>query len=157
MSFRKRIERTVPSRTSPAAWLPLEKLAEVSVSSEDPHHPVEGALSAEVGGGWRAATPGEQSIGLHFDKPSDIRLIHIVVDEAEHERVQEFAIDWSSDRGQTWRTVVRQQFSFSPSGATREIEDYDVSLRALTDLTLTIRPDLAHRPVVATLTTLALQ
>jgi hypothetical protein len=157
MTFRKRIEPAAASPTSRAAWLPLEELAEVSVSSEDPHHPIDGALSEEVGGGWRAAAPGEQSIGLHFDQPCDIRLIHVVVDEVEYERVQEFAIHWSTDRGQTWHPMVRQQFSFSPSGATREIEDYDVDLRGVTDLTLTIRPDLSNRPLVATLTRLALQ
>src|SRR4051812_23352339 len=102
MAFRKRLEHAAPSPTSPAAWLPLEKLAEVSVSSADPQHPIDGALSEEPGGGWRAAAPGEQSIGLHFDEPCDITLIHVVVDEAEYERVQEFAIHWSIDRGQTW-------------------------------------------------------
>jgi hypothetical protein len=157
MPFRKRIDPATPSPTSPPAWLPVQELAAVSVSSEDPHHPIECALSAEPGGGWRAAAPGEQSIGLHFDDPTDVRLIQVVVDEAEHERVQEFAIHWSTDRGQTWHPVVRQQFSFSPSGATRQIEHYDVSLRGVTDLTLTIRPDLANRPLPATLTRLALQ
>jgi hypothetical protein len=157
MPFRKRIEHATPAPTSSSAWLRLEDLAEISVSSEDPDHPVEGALSDQVGGGWRAATPGEQTIGLHFDHPCDIRLIHVVVDEAEHERVQEFAIHWSTDQGNSWHTVVRQQFSFSPSGATRQIEDYDVNLRGVTHLTLTIRPDLANRPVVAKLTTLAVR
>jgi hypothetical protein len=157
MPFRKRMEGAAPSPAGPAAWLPLEELAEVSVSSEDPGHPIESALSGGAGGGWRAAAPGEQSIGLHFDHPCDIRLIHVVVDEAEHERVQEFAIHSSTDRGRTWQVVVRQQFSFSPSGATRQIEHYDVSLRDVTDLTVTIRPDLANRPFLATLTRLALQ
>src|SRR5436190_17513025 len=118
MPFRKRVEGAAPSPTAPAAWLPLKELVEVSVSSEDPRHPIEGALSEGADDGWRAAEPGEQSIGLHFDHPCDIRLIHVVVDEAEHERVQEFTIHWSTDRGRTWQMVVRQQFSFSPSGAT---------------------------------------
>jgi hypothetical protein len=156
MAFRKRIAG-VPSSASPSAWLPLEALAEVSVSSEDPHHPIETALSEGAAGGWRAAAPGEQSIGLHFDQPCDIRLIDVVVEEAEQECVQEFAIQWSADRGRTWHVVVRQQFSFSPSGAIREIEHYTVNLRGLTDLTLTIRPDLGHRLRVATLTRLAFQ
>jgi hypothetical protein len=157
MAFRKRIDHAAPSSTSRTAWLPLEELAQVSVSSEDPRYPIEGALSEAVGGGWRAATPGEQSIGLHFDHPCDIRRIHVVVDEAQCERVQEFAIHWSTDRGQTWHPMVRQQFSFSPQGATRQIEDYDVTLRGVTDLTVAIRPDLANRPLLATLTRLALQ
>jgi hypothetical protein len=157
MPFRKRVERAAPSPTSPAVWLPLEELVEVSVSSEDADHPIEGALGEGVGGGWRAAGPGEQTIGLHFDHPCEIRLIHVVVDEDEHERVQEFAIHWSTDRGQTWHPVVRQQFSFSPLGATHQVEHYDVSLRGVTDLRVTIRPDLANRALRATLTRLALQ
>ena len=129
----------------------------MSVSSEDATYPVDGALGAGVGGGWRAAAPGEQTVSIHFDEPREIRLIHLVVDETEHERLQEFAIHWSADRGRKFHLVVRQQFSFSPSGATREIEHYHVDLRGLTDLTVVIIPDLSNRPRVATLTRLALR
>jgi hypothetical protein len=122
MPLRKRLQDAAPPTPS-SSWLPLEDLTEVSVSSEEVTHPVDGALGAGVGGGdWRAAAPGEQSVSIHFDEPREIRLIHLVVDEAEHERLQEFAIHWSADRGRTFHLVVRQQFSFSPSGATREIE-----------------------------------
>src|SRR3954454_1260498 len=98
MPLRKRLQDAVPPTPS-SSWLPLEDLTEVSVSSEDVTHPVDGALGAGVGGGWRAAAPGEQSVSIHFDEPREIRLIHLVVDEAEHERLQEFVIHWSADRG----------------------------------------------------------
>jgi hypothetical protein len=159
MAFRKRLENAVPapSPAPAAAWLALEQLVEVSVSSEDPGHPIEAALGEGDGSGWRAATAGEQSVTLHFDEPRQIGLIHLVVEEAEHERTQEFAIHWSADHGQAWHLVVRQQFTFSPSGATRQMEHYRVSLPGLTDLRLTIRPDLSNGPHVATLARLALQ
>jgi hypothetical protein len=46
---------------------------------------------------------------------------------------------------------VRQQWNFSPTGSTSEIEQYAVNLDAVSVLELAIRPDL-HRPeAVATL------
>jgi hypothetical protein len=160
MPLRKRVGEQPGQRgpeTEQPGWLPLEELAEATISSEDPSAPLEAALVGGTGGGWRAATPGEQSLRIHFDQPQNITLIHLVFDETEHERVQEFALQWSDDRGRTFHPVVRQQFSFSPSGATREIEDYTVNLRAVTDLDLHIVPDVSGRPRFATLTALRLR
>ncbi len=156
MPLRKRFhEQSAPS--DQAKWLRLEGLAEVSISSEDARHPVEGALIDGVGAGWRAAAPGEQSLRIHFDEPRTLTRIHLIFEEAEHERVQEFAIQWSADHRRTFQLVVRQQFSFSPSGATREIEDYHVALHQATDVELLIIPDISHRPRTATMTRLRLQ
>jgi hypothetical protein len=156
MPLRKRFHAQSPS-SDQTRWLRLEELAEVSVSSEDASHPVEGALIDGAGAGWRAAAPGEQSLGIHFDEPRTVTRIHLIFEEVEHERVQEFAIRWSADRCRTFQLVVRQQFSFSPSAATREIEDYHVALDAATDVELHIIPDISHRPRTATLTRLRLQ
>ena len=156
MPLRKRLHN--PSAPSDqTTWLRIDELAEVSVSSEDAHHPVEGALIDGVGAGWRAAAPGEQSLRIHFDESRTITRIHLIFEEAEHERVQEFAIQWSADRRRTFQPVVRQQFSFSPSGATREVEDYHVALHAATDVELHIIPDVSHRPHTATMTRLRLR
>ena len=67
-------------------------------------------------------------------------------------RVQELALRWSDDGGRTFRPLIRQQFSFSPTGAIREVEEYSVSLAHVTDLELHLIPDISHAPVVATLT-----
>ena len=48
---------------------------------------------------------------------------------------------WSPDGGRTFREVVRQQYTFSPAGATSEVEDLNVDLVAVTALELTIIPD----------------
>ena len=40
------------------------------------------------------------------------------------------------------REIVRQQWTFSPGGATQESENYVVDLKGLRGLQLAIRPDL---------------
>jgi hypothetical protein len=69
----------------------------------------------------------------------------------ETPRTQQFTIRWSSRRGESQGEVVRQQFNISPSGATREIEDYRVELQDVEKLQLRIIPDIGHRPSFATL------
>lgn len=153
--MRKRIHGQAAS-TEPD-WLRVEDLAEVSVSSEDADRPIEFALVPGAGSGWRAATPGEQSVRLRFDEPQAIGLIQLRFDEAEHQRVQEFWLQWSDDRGQTFHPIVRQQFSFSPAGATHEVESYNVALKGATDLELHIVADVSDGRRVATLTSLRLR
>ena len=138
-------------------WLRIEELAEVSVSSEDATRPIEFALVDGAGPGWRAAAPGEQSVRIRFDEPQFIGLIQLRFDEAEHQRVQEFWLQWSDDRARTFQPIVRQQFSFSPSGATHEVENYNVSLKDATELELHIVADVSDRRHVATLTSLRLR
>ena len=153
--MRKRVYGQVAS-TEPQ-WLRLEELAEVAVSSEDGDRPVELALVQGAGPGWRAATPGEQTIRICFDQPQSIGLIQLRFDEVEHQRTQEFFLQWSDNRGRTFQPIVRQQFSFSPSGATREVENYNVSLKGATELELCIVADMSNRDRVATLTSLRLR
>jgi F5/8 type C domain len=124
-------------------WLDLEGLVLAEVSSEDAAHPIESALTANAGSGWRAAQPGKQTVRLVFDKPQRIRNIRLVFQEDEQNRTQEFVLRWSPDGGQSFREIARQQYNFSPSGATRELEDYTVELPGLTTLELTITPDIS--------------
>lgn len=155
-TMRKRVGTGEPGGGE-ARWLALEEVAEVVVTSENPNAPIEAALTEGSGGHWRAAGSGEQSIHIRFDQPHDIHLIQVVFDETEHARVQEFALEWSNDGGRTFQPVVRQQFSFSPSGATRETENYRVDLPGLTELRLHIVPDVSGGPHVATLTRLRMR
>ena len=110
-------------------WLDLERLAAVEVTSEDAAYPVVGALPpghARRRAGWRAASPGRQTIRLVFDEPRRLRRIWLHFVEAAEARTQEFVLRGSADRGQSFRGVVRQQWNFSPRGATEEIQDYHV-------------------------------
>ncbi len=134
-------------------WLDLERLAQVEVTSEDVDHPIESALIPGTGSGWRASQPGEQTIRFLFDEPLGLNRIHLVFQEDEQDRTQEFVLRWSLDGGQSYREIVRQQYNFSP-GAAREVEDYDVNLDGVTALELRIVPDISGGSAQASLTQL---
>jgi hypothetical protein len=138
------------------AWLDLERLARVEVSSEEESHPVEAALVPGARTGWRASASGEQALRLLFDEPLRLRRISLLFLEAERARTQEFALRWSPDGGRTFREVVRQQYNFSPAGATRESEDYEVALEGVTALELVITPDVSGGDARASLERLRL-
>lgn len=125
-------------------WLDLDRLARVEVSSEDPAHPVEGALVPGAGPGWRAAAAGEQTIRLLFDEVRTIRRIQVLFRETQEARTQEFVLRWSPGRGQPAREIVRQQYNFSPPDGTRELEDYTVKLSGVGVLELRIVPDVSR-------------
>jgi hypothetical protein len=138
-------------------WLDLELLAQVEVTSEDNDYPIESALIPGTGPGWQAGQPGEQTIRLLFDEPLRLRGIHLVFQEDERERTQEFVLRWSPDGGQSYREIVRQRFNFSPPGASREVEDYDVELSGVTILELKIVPDISGGNAKASLAQLRLR
>lgn len=146
----------LPSEPRPSldAWLDLEHLASLEISSEDPSHPFEDALGGEASEGWHSADPGPQTIVLKFDQPRSLRRIRLEFRELRAERSQEFAI--SVVTGGQKRLVVRQQFTFSPGGATTEIEDYSVSLPDVSVLELTIDPGRHDKQACASLQSIAL-
>jgi hypothetical protein len=132
-------------------WLDLEEIATVEVTSEDPRFPIESAFGSEEGPGWRAAEKGEQQIRIIFDEPVSLQRIQLRFREPDSERLQEFVVRWSPAAGGAPREIVRQQWNFSPTGSTAEIEDYTVELVAVSALELTIQPDLSRHEAVATL------
>lgn len=142
--MRKRIIAVDPAGTaSSGEWLDLETVAEVEITSEDAAHPVESALLPGGSSGWRAAGPGEQTIRLLFATPQQIRRIWLDFVEKEVERTQEYVLRWSPDGGATIHDLVRQQWNFSPQGATRQTEDLLVDLAGVTMLELSIIPDIS--------------
>ena len=155
--MRKRIIKS--DRESPAVdqtWLELESLAQVEVSSEEAQHPIEAALAPGASSGWRAAAPGQQTVRLLFDQPQNLRMIHLVFDEHERERLQEYTLRWSSGGGQPYREIVRQQYTFSPPTTTREVEDYQVNLDCCAELELSIVPDIGGSAAHASIAELRL-
>jgi hypothetical protein len=124
-------------------WLDLEALARVEVTSEDAAHPIESALLTVGATGWRAESPGEQTVRLLFEAPQRLRHIRLLFREEKEPRTQEFVLRWSPTTENSWRDVVRQQYHFSPSGATEEIEEYQVELEDVAALELTIIPNLS--------------
>lgn len=136
-------------------WLNVEELVEVEITSEDEAHPIESALLLDRTSGWRASEPGKQIIRLLFNRPQRLRHIFLKFVENETVRTQEYTLSWSSD-GQAFTEIVRQQWNFSPEGATSEAEDHHVDLAAVTVLQLSITPDISGRPVLASLAQLRL-
>ena len=142
--MRKRIIAPVQQETaSPDQdWLNVEGLAEVEITSEDAAHPIESALLPGGASGWRAGAPGKQTIRLLFAHPQRLRRIWLNFVETRTER--------------TLQEIVRQQWNFSPQGATCETEDHHVELPAVTVLELSIIPDISGENAIASLAQLRL-
>jgi len=150
--MRKRIVSAAPAdaQAGASSWLALIPLVQVEVSSEAPDFPIEAALEPGHTGGWRAATPGVQTVRLLFDAPTRLRRVWLRFHEDAIARTQEIVLRWSGN-GSWFREIVRQQWTFSPAGATAELEDYHVELEGVTGLELTIVPDISGGPAHASL------
>jgi hypothetical protein len=151
--------RTIAGQSqSDGEWLDLDSIAHIQLTSEDPAFPIENALSTKSERnelGWRATSPGPQTVTLRFDAPQHIRRIFLHFIEREVERAQEFVLRCSSAK-ETDREIVRQQWTFSPTGSTQEIEEYAVEQEAVTKLELVIDPDRGRGHSLATLNALRL-
>jgi hypothetical protein len=145
---------TVRARTE--GWLDVERAATVEITSEEKEFPVESAFASGEAQGWRAAEAGPQTIRLVFDRPHALKRISLVFEENETTRTQEFVLRWSSDSGNSFREIVRQQWNFSPPETTREVEEYQVELSGITVLELTIVPNISGGTARASLTSLRL-
>jgi hypothetical protein len=156
--MRKRIITPAQQKTASPdlEWLNMEELAEVEITSEDAAYPIESALLPGRASGWRAAGPGMQTIRLLFDNPQRLQRIWLYFVETRTVRTQEYVLRWSPDGGQSFREIVRQQWNFSPQGATSETEDLHVELPAVTVLELSIIPDISGGNAFASLEQLRL-
>jgi hypothetical protein len=131
-------------------WLNLGEIATVEVSSEQDGFPVEAVFVDTGGPGWRASRAGAQVIRILFDEPIAVCRIRLRFEDAQSERTQEFTLRWCPAAGGA-REIVRQQWNFSPAGSTVEIEDYALSLEAVSALELSIVPDIGSETAVAAL------
>ena len=147
----KRLIDEDPQLTAATDWLKLDELAEVEISSEDARHPIESALLAGAGSGWRAAVPGKQTIRLLFAQSQQLRRIRVRFVETAMQRTQEYLLRWSGDNGQSFREIVRQQWNFSPEGSVTQTEEHRVDLSGVTVLELIITPDIGNEQAVASL------
>jgi len=152
-----RMRKTIASSSAPSemplrAWLDVEQLAAVEVTSEEAAHPIEAALRAENHHReWRASEGGMQTIRLRFDTPQCLHFIRLVFDEPERARTHEFVLRWQAPNESISRDLVRQQYTFSPPTTTREVEQYTVALDAVSVLELQIVPDISDRDAKARL------
>jgi hypothetical protein len=138
----------------------IAALATVLVSSETAEHPIDHVFDTQRGPGgtrWVAAEPGEQVLILAFDTAQTIRRVSLEIEELEVSRTQELELSVSSDGGQTYRELRRQEYTFSPPGTTFEREDWSITAEGVTHLRLRITPDKGGKPCRATLTSLSVQ
>ncbi|HET9522878.1 MAG TPA: hypothetical protein VFO90_01525 [Terrimicrobiaceae bacterium] len=138
------------SETSPQG-MDLAAIARFEMTSEDPDHPIDFALSADDSY-WRAAADGEQKIRIVFDTPQKIAKIKLLFEEKIVPRTQQFTLSWQR-ANEAPVEFVRQQYNFSPPGTTQERETYDLSLESVGALELVIKPDIG-KPARASLTQL---
>lgn len=136
---------------SESDWLDPEAVARIEVTSEHPDFPVESVLTTAGDAGWRAAGPGKQTVRIMFDQLRSLHRIRLEFSETERERTQEFTLRAAANPDGPFREIVRQQWNFSPRGATREVEDYRVDLFNILVLELTLKPDLGRNQATATL------
>jgi hypothetical protein len=156
--MRKRVITPSPQSIYPhdEGWLDLDRVASVEVTSEEKDHGIDSALVSGETQGWRAASPGTQTIRLLFDQPQRLRRISLVFEENEIKRTQEFALRYSADGGRSFREIVRQQWNFSPPDTVCEIEEYQVELSNVTVLELIVVPDIGRGAARASLKSLRL-
>ena len=132
-------------------WLDLAAVAEVEITSEHPEYPIEAALLPGKNTGWRANEPGRQVIRLLISPARKITHIHLHFEESAVERTQQYVLQWSPQPDQPCREIVRQQWNFSPRGATAEIEDHHIDLPPVAVLELIIDPDQGNPAAFASL------
>lgn len=139
--------------------LPLVSLAEVQASSEADAHPILLAFDDGTGPGgtyWKAGDPGEQTITVTFREPCTLAQITMEVEEREVARTQEVQLSLSANGGQAYHQLVRQEYNFSPQGATWEKETWKVPHDQITNVRLVIKPDKGRTDCYATLASLGL-
>ena len=148
--MRKRIAAPVTTAEQEQGWLKLTDIATVEVASEEASFPIEAVFTGDGAHGWRASAPGPQLIRILFDEPVSVSRIRLRFEEQAMQRTQEFTLSWCPAAGGC-KEIVRQQFNFSPAGATTELEEYSVNLDDVAVLELLIRPDIGRHDGIATL------
>ena len=136
---KRMVHSSAPS--PPGRWLNVDVLADVELTSEEAAHPVEAALTS---GGRLGVARVRTRHAEHPTRVSPAAKSPAHPAPVRRGRRRAHAgvhVALVPDGGQTFREVVRQQYTFSPAGATSEVEDLNVDLVAVTALELTIIPD----------------
>jgi hypothetical protein len=133
------------------AWLDVKSFAKIEVTSEDSRYPIESAFEMD-GHGWRAVELGEQTIRLIFHEPQRINRIRLCFMEPDTERTQQLTLQWSTDRPTgAMRSLIQQEWNFSPTGSIIQIEDHEVDLDGVRMLQLIVNPEIKRGAAVATM------
>ena len=147
------------SEAYPEREIPILSDATVVATSEADGHPLALIFDDDRGPGagqWIAAAAGDQTVIIAFHQPQTIRRVTLEVEEREVARTQEVQLCMSNDGGKTYRELRRQEFTFSPDGATWECEDWVMAESHVTHVKLVIKPDKGRTDCIAKLTSLVL-
>jgi hypothetical protein len=141
-SIRKRLlPQSTPESSAPGE-IDLRTAATISYSSEAPGHPIDSVLDGSTGQDatrWVSARPNStETVLIEFDQPQPVSRIIYEVVERESARTQEVRIDASQDLGHTYRQILVQEYSFSPSGAVFQREDLRFELKEVSHLRFSI-------------------
>jgi len=156
-------KRLMSERVSHCAGRPHEidvaSLATFRYSSESPLHPLEHLIDGRCGSGgtrWTGAHADSiEYIELEFEPPQEISRLIYEVEECHVARTQQVCVEVSVDHGRVYHEVLRQDYNFSPKGATFQHEELTLEPRPLTHVRLTIVPN-KDGSGIATLTSLQL-
>jgi hypothetical protein len=83
-----------------------------------------------------------------------LRRLRVVSAEGEQLRTQEMTIWASLHRGERHRELLRRQFSFSPRGATEDVEEQVLQLDDVSMIEVRIVPSIDGQPATARVTDL---
>lgn len=139
--------------------LDIPDIATVIVTSEEAVYPIELIFDGRRGLGasrWRAATPGQQSLILDFDKPQTLHQLALDIEESEISRTQVLWVSVSTDGGRSYRELIRQEYNFSPPGTTYERETWTIDTPHVTHLAIVVEPDKSGQTAYASVTSLTL-
>jgi hypothetical protein len=128
-----------------AGALDLAQSASFEYTSEDPEHCVENILDDHGGPGgtyWSGARIDSiERLVIVFDAPQTLSRLVYEVEELHSERTQEVRIEVSEDSGLAYRTLLNQEYTFSPRGATFQRENVRLQASRVTHVRLTINPN----------------
>jgi hypothetical protein len=143
--IRKRLLVSDSLPTDSTGTLDLAASASFEYTSEDPEHCVENILDDHRGPGgtyWSGARIDSiERLIIAFDAAQTLSRLVYEVEESQSERTQEVRIELSEDSGFTYRTVLNQEYTFSPRGATFQREDIRLQASTVTHLRLTVIPN----------------
>jgi len=131
-------------------WLNIENIAEVEITSENERYPIESAIIPGSSSGWVAGEEGMQTIRVVFNEPQKIQRVMLKFSESSIERTQEYVLNWYEENGKS-HEIARQQWNFSPTGSTVEVENYHINLADVSVLELCIIPDISNSHSIASL------
>jgi hypothetical protein len=143
--IRKRVLASDARPDDSARAIDLAASASFEYTSEDPEHCVENILDDHPGPGgtyWSGSRfDSIERLVISFDSPQTLSRLVYEVEELEFERTQEVRVEVSKDAGLTYRTVLNQEYTFSPRGATFQREDIRLEAPTVTHVRLTVIPN----------------